>query len=71
MDIFYTLLNRIETYHDEVITIQTNLTAIPALAPENGGEGEAKKAKYIMLYANMMIPEIHNLAADSACLMPQ
>jgi succinyl-diaminopimelate desuccinylase len=41
------ILQTIKSYRDEVIRIQTELTAIPALGPENGGEGEARKAAYI------------------------
>jgi len=44
---FSRLSERILTYKDEMIQIQKNLTAIPALGPENGGEGETKKAEYI------------------------
>lgn len=43
-----TLLNkifaRIDSYKDEVIRIQKELTAIPALSPDSGGVGEWKKA---------------------------
>ena len=41
---------RIESYEQEIITLQRELTAIPALAPENGGEGEHKKAEYLKQY---------------------
>lgn len=34
----------IDSFRDDVIEIQRALTAIPALAPESGGEGEWKKA---------------------------
>jgi succinyl-diaminopimelate desuccinylase len=47
MNIFNTLSNRIKTYQKKAVQIQASLTAIPALAPENGGEGEAEKAEYI------------------------
>ncbi|MFQ5753279.1 MAG: hypothetical protein ACE5HI_14910 [bacterium] len=33
---------RIDTYQNESINLQRELTAIPALAPENGGDGEQK-----------------------------
>ncbi|MDZ7338788.1 MAG: M20 family metallo-hydrolase [candidate division KSB1 bacterium] len=38
---------RIEQSREEVVRLQTELTAIPALAPENGGEGEQAKAAYV------------------------
>jgi len=64
VDIFNTLLNRIDKYHAEVVTIQTNLTAIPALGPENGGEGEAKKAEYIIkLLKEIKCDDIHFIKA--------
>lgn len=31
-----------------MIELQTGLTAIPALAPENGGDGEYRKSRYLM-----------------------
>ena len=40
---FDRLQKRIETYGDTAIEYQTRLTAIPAIGPENGGEGEVKK----------------------------
>jgi len=48
METFKNISDRITNYRDDVIKIQTNLTAIPALAPENGGDGEEKKADYIL-----------------------
>ncbi len=44
---FSRLSKRIEGYRGEIIVLQQELTAIPALGPENGGEGEAKKAEQI------------------------
>jgi len=44
---FSRLSRRVLTYRDEMIQIQKDLTAIPALDPDNGGEGEAQKAEYI------------------------
>ncbi len=37
---------KVETYRDEMVALQTELTAIPALAPVNDGEGESKKAAF-------------------------
>jgi len=45
--IFQHVAQRITDYQDLIIQIQTELTSIPALAPENGGNGEADKADYI------------------------
>ena len=37
----------IEKSSGEMIELQKGLTAIPALGPDNGGEGEAKKAEFL------------------------
>ncbi len=41
------ILKKIESYEDYAIELQRGLTAIPALAPESGGEGEYDKAVWI------------------------
>jgi succinyl-diaminopimelate desuccinylase len=41
------IFEKIDGYRDEMIDLQSKLTAIPALGPENDGEGEAKKAAFI------------------------
>jgi succinyl-diaminopimelate desuccinylase len=46
------ICKRIDSYQDEVIEIQRQLTAHPALAPENGGDGEFEKAEYLQGYLN-------------------
>ena len=51
-DIFKNIVKRIDGYQEQMIQMQTELTAIPALGPENGGEGEAKKAEYIINWLN-------------------
>src|SRR3989339_1013852 len=44
---FEVVAKRISTYQECVIEWERQLTAIPALAPENGGDGEQKKAELI------------------------
>ena len=44
---FVRIANRIDTYKDEMIDLQIELTAIPALSPDNGGDGEGAKALYL------------------------
>jgi succinyl-diaminopimelate desuccinylase len=39
--------NRISTYKNQFIEMQRDLTAIPALGSENGGQGEYEKALYL------------------------
>ena len=46
------LFEKIDGYRDEVIELQKNLTAVPALAPENGGDGETRKAEALRKYLN-------------------
>ncbi len=41
------ILKKIENYENYAIELQKGLTAIPALAPESGGEGEYDKALWI------------------------
>ena len=41
---------RIDSYENEMIALQIALTSIPALAPENGGDGEYEKAGYLEEY---------------------
>ena len=47
---FERIKSRIDSYREEMIDLQRELTAIPALSPLNGGEGEWKKAKYLKSY---------------------
>jgi succinyl-diaminopimelate desuccinylase len=39
--------NRIRGYREQIITVQRDLTALPALGPQNGGRGELAKALYL------------------------
>jgi succinyl-diaminopimelate desuccinylase len=41
------IARRIEKFRDEMVDLQVRLTAIPAIAPASGGEGEAKKAEFL------------------------
>jgi succinyl-diaminopimelate desuccinylase len=44
------LADKIESYRDEAIELEKMLTAIPALAPENDGDGETVKAEALKEY---------------------
>ncbi len=46
-DLFKRITNRIDSYRDAMIELQIGLTAIPAVGPENGGDGELLKANYL------------------------
>lgn len=41
------VLAAIDSYRDWAVELQRGLTAIPALSPENGGEGELAKAEWL------------------------
>lgn len=47
-EVFERIRRRMEGYEPEMVRMQAALTAIPALAPENGGDGEMKKAAFLM-----------------------
>jgi len=46
-DKFQRISQRIDSYLDQMIKLQTDLTAIPAIGPENGGDGELLKANFL------------------------
>ncbi len=41
---------RLDAYRDRMIDLQCRLAAIPAIAPSSGGEGEARKAEFLVEY---------------------
>ncbi|MFQ6081799.1 MAG: M20 family metallo-hydrolase [Candidatus Aminicenantia bacterium] len=61
---FETLSKRIEDLRDEMIDWQIRLTAIPALSPVSGGEGETEKAELLKkLLKEIGITEIQEVKA--------
>ncbi len=42
---FEKISRRIDTYRDDMIELQKALTAVPAVGPVNGGDGEMLKAQ--------------------------
>ncbi len=44
------LFSRIDSYREELIDLETSLTAIIAMSPKSGGDGEQKKAEFIKEY---------------------
>lgn len=42
------IYTRIDAYEKEMIDLQVELTAIPAISPDNGGEGEFNKASFLI-----------------------
>ncbi len=47
---FAEVSKNIDSYKDEIISVQKELTARPALSPVNDGKGEWEKAKYVIDY---------------------
>jgi succinyl-diaminopimelate desuccinylase len=46
-EILNKIYEKIDSYEDEMIELQRQLVAIPALGPDNGGDGETKKAEFL------------------------
>ncbi|WP_461209512.1 M20 family metallo-hydrolase [Desulfocurvus sp. DL9XJH121] len=58
------LLERLDAMAGDVIDLQWDLVAIPALGPENGGQGEKAKADYLLgRLLEMDVPEVRELKA--------
>ena len=45
MNTFEKVCKTIDESRDEIVQLETLLTSIPAMAPENGGQGELKKCE--------------------------
>lgn len=43
----HALIQKIDSYHHAAIELQKQMTAIPALSPENGGDGEKIKSDFL------------------------
>jgi len=64
---FEKISQRIDSYEKAMIELQGTLTAIPALSPVNGGEGEVKKAEAIVKFLKgMNFSEILELNAPDS-----
>ncbi|MGD9347097.1 MAG: M20 family metallo-hydrolase [Candidatus Aminicenantes bacterium] len=50
MQDFARICSRIDTFRDEMIDMQIQLCAIPAISPSSGGEGEAAKAEILLKF---------------------
>jgi len=49
--------NRIRGYKEQMVAFQRDLTAIPALGPQNGGKGEYAKALYLEKQLKALSPQ--------------
>jgi len=48
MTAFDKIAKRLDSFRDEMIDLQVKLCALPAIAPASGGEGEMKKAEFLL-----------------------
>lgn len=48
---------RIQGYQDPIVSFQRDLTALPALGPQNGGQGELAKALYLEKRLKALAPQ--------------
>lgn len=55
-EIFDDISKKIDSYESEMIQLQTEITAIPALGPENAGDGEFKRVEYLKKYLAALNP---------------
>ena len=64
---FDRIRNYIETHTHDMVELERLLTSIPALAPENGGQGEAKKADALVDWLKKNgITQIENYDAEDS-----
>lgn len=53
---------KIDSYKNDIIEWQTQMTALPAMAPQSGGEGELAKAQYLLgLMKGMKFDELYTI----------
>ncbi len=58
---------RIDSYRDEMIRLQFDLTAIPAISPESGGDGEQKRSDFLLEFLRQAgFSDIHICPAPDA-----
>lgn len=53
MDELTKIIDRIESFRDEMIDMQIRLSSFPAISPASGGEGEVKKAEALLEFLKM------------------
>ncbi|MGZ3580921.1 MAG: M20 family metallo-hydrolase [Syntrophales bacterium] len=64
---FETIIRRIDSYKDAMIKLQIDLTAIPALSPDNGGDGEFNRAQFISkCLTDMNFPNVVQIDAPDS-----
>ena len=53
MDELTKIIDRIDSFRDEMIDMQIRLSSFPAISPASGGEGEVKKAEALLEFLKM------------------
>jgi len=48
MDLLEKIAKRIDSFRNEMVDMQIKLCSLPAISPANGGEGEIKKAEFLV-----------------------
>ena len=65
--VFESLARRIDSYEQAMIDLQVSLTAIPALSPENGGNGEYEKSRFLLSFlCRLGFPAVKEINAPDA-----
>jgi len=63
MSLARNLMDRVETYADQIVEAQEKLVAVPALGPDNGGQGELAKALVVEDWLRALGLEIERVDA--------
>jgi len=64
VSLFKRLAARIDSYAEAMLEMQCRLTAIPALSPDNGGDGEFEKSRLIISYLQRFgFPPVREISA--------
>ncbi len=60
------VLALIDSYREQMVALQAGLTAIPAIAPESGGQGEGAKAEFLRAELERLGLEVEDYPAPDA-----
>ncbi len=64
---FERIARRIDAYEKDMVKMQFDLTALPAMSPDNGGDGEFARVQLILSYLNEMnFPDVIEINAPDS-----
>ncbi len=66
MSLAQKLMSRVDSYADQIVEAQRRLVAIPALGPDNGGQGEIDKALWVEKWLQEMNLRVERVDAADA-----